>query len=89
MTADPVGDPGGRRALGDDRTDRPGAPVTVAPWWFPGPWTCPGAPGAVLRGGAVLAVARLVDLVGALARPLAAGTSAVPGGAELVGHLRP
>ena len=37
----------GRGALGDDRTDRPGAPLTVAPWWFPGPWTCPGAPGAV------------------------------------------
>ena len=31
----------------------------------------------------------LVDLVGALARPLAAGAGAVPGGAELVGHLRP
>ena len=42
-----------------------------------------------LRCGAVLAFARLVDLGGALARPLAAGTGAVPGGAELVGHLRP
>ena len=42
-----------------------------------------------LSGGAVLAFARLVDLVGALTRPLAAGASAVPGGAELVGHLRP
>ena len=46
-----------------------------------------GGPGAVLRGGAVLPVARLVDLVGALARPLAAG--AVPGGVQLVGNLRP
>ena len=42
-----------------------------------------------LRCGAVLAFARPVDLVGALARPLAAGAGAVPGGAELVGHLRP
>ena len=33
------------------------------------------------------AFARLVDLVGALARPAAAG--AVPGGVELVGNLRP
>ena len=48
-----------------------------------------GGPGAILRCGAVLAFARLVDLVGALARPLAAGASAVPGGAELVGNLRP
>ena len=39
----------------------------------------PRGPGAVLRGGAVLAFARLVDLVGALARPLAAGAGAVPG----------
>ena len=38
---------------------------------------------------AVRPVARLVDLVGALARPAAAGTSAVPGGVELVGNLRP
>ena len=38
------------------------------------------------RGGPVL---RPVHLVGALACPLAAGTGAVPGGAELVGHLRP
>ena len=29
------------------------------------------------------------NLVGALARPLAAGAGAVPGAAELVGHLRP
>ena len=40
----------------------------------------------VSRGGPFLA---LVDLVGALARPAAAGAGAVPGGAELVGHLRP
>ena len=33
----------------------------------------------------MLAVARLVDLVGALARPLSAGAGAAPGGAELVG----
>ena len=34
---------------------------------------------------------RLVDLVGALARPLAAGAGAgaVPGGVQLVGNLRP
>ena len=44
---------------------------------------------APVRYGAVLAVARLVDLVGALPCPLAAGTSAVPGGAELVGNLGP
>ena len=42
-----------------------------------------------LSGGAVLAFARLVDLVGALARPLAAGAGAVPGGVQLVGNLRP
>ena len=42
-----------------------------------------------LRCRLVVAFARLVHLVGALARPLAAGTSTVPGGAELVGHLRP
>ena len=42
-----------------------------------------------LRGGAVLAFVRLVDLVGALACPLAAGAGAVPGGVQLVGHLRP
>ena len=35
------------------------------------------------------AFARLVDLVGALARPAAAGAGAVPGGVELVGNLRP
>ena len=53
------------------------------------PGRAPGGPGAVLRCGAVLAFARLVDLVGALACPLAAGTSAVPGGVQLVGNLRP
>ena len=42
-----------------------------------------------LRCGAVLAFARLVHLMGALARPLAAGTSAVSGGVELVRNLRP
>ena len=47
------------------------------------------APLAPSRCGAVLAFARLVDLVGALPCPLAAGAGAVPGGAELVGHLRP
>ena len=47
----------------------------------------PPAPSPDLRCGAVFA--RPVHLVGALARPLAAGASAVPGGAELVGHLRP
>ena len=44
---------------------------------------------AVLRSGAVLAFARLVDLVGALARPLATGAGAVPGGVQLVDNLRP
>ena len=44
---------------------------------------------APLRGGAVLAFARLVHVVGALARPLAAGAGAVPGGVQLVGNLRP
>ena len=43
--------------------------------------------GGALRCGAVLAFARMVDLVGALARPLAAG--AVAGGVQLVGNLRP
>ena len=38
--------------------------------------------------GPVLAFARLVDLVGALARPLAAGAGAVPGGVQPVGYLR-
>ena len=47
------------------------------------------APPPALRCGAVLTFARPVHLVGALARPLAAGASTVPGGAELVGHLRP
>ena len=42
-----------------------------------------------LRCGAVLAFARLVHLVGALPRPLAAGAGAVPGGVQRVGHLRP
>ena len=42
-----------------------------------------------LRCRLVVAFARLVHLVGALARPLAAGAGAVPGGAELVGNLRP
>ena len=42
-----------------------------------------------LRGGARLAFARLVDLVGALARPAAAGAGAVPGRVQLVGNLRP
>ena len=36
---------------------------------------------APLRGGAVLAFARLVDLVGALARPLAAGARVGSGAA--------
>ena len=49
------------------------------------PWASDGA----LRCRLVVAFARLVDLVGALARPLAAGAGAVPGGAELVGHLGP
>ena len=39
-----------------------------------------------LRGGPFL---HAVDLVGALACPLAAGAGAVPGGVQLVGHLRP
>ena len=30
-----------------------------------------------------------MDLVGALARPLAVGAGAVPGGVQLVGNLRP
>ena len=47
------------------------------------------APLTPSRCGAVLAFPRLVHLVGALPCPLAAGTGAVPGGAELVGHLRP
>ena len=46
-------------------------------------------PGGRLCRGAVLAFARLVDLVGALARPLTAGAGAVPGGVQLVGYLRP
>ena len=45
--------------------------------------------GRRLRCCAVLPFACLVDLVGALPCPLAAGTSAVLGGAELVGHLGP
>ena len=36
-----------------------------------------------------LPVARLEDLVGALARPVTAGAGAVPGGVQLVGNLRP
>ena len=48
-----------------------------------------GRPWRRLSGGAVLTFARLVDLVGALARPAAAGAGAVPGGVQLVGHLRP
>ena len=47
------------------------------------------APLAPSRCGAVLAFARLVDLVGALPRPLAAGAGAVPGRVELVGYLAP
>ena len=47
------------------------------------------APPPDLRCRLVVAFARLVDLVGALACPLAAGAGAVPGGVELVGHLRP
>ena len=43
----------------------------------------------VLRCRLVVTLARLVHLVGALARPLAAGTSAVSGGVELVRNLRP
>ena len=72
-------------------------PVTVCHAWgiapnrplsaSAAPWDTPrrraGDPGARLRCGLVVAFAR------ALARPLAAGTSAVAGGAELVGHLRP
>ena len=46
-----------------------------------------GAAHVVQEDGAVLAFARLVDLVGALARPLAAGAGTVPGAAELVGRL--
>ena len=42
-----------------------------------------------LRCRRVLRFARPVYLVGALTRPLAAGAGAVPGGVELVGHLRP
>ena len=42
-----------------------------------------------LRCRLVVTFARLVDLGGALARPLAAGTGAVPGGVELVRNLRP
>ena len=48
----------------------------------------PGRAGA-LRCRLVVTFARLVDLVGALACPAAAGAGAVPGGAELVGNLRP
>ena len=40
------------------------------------------------RGGAVLA-RLVVDLVGALARPAAAGAGTAPGGVQLVGNLRP
>ena len=73
--------------------DRVPAVTDPAPilWSWPAPGVVmrrTGGPGA-LRCGAVLAFARLVDLVGALARPLAAGTGAVPGGVQLVGNLRP
>ena len=74
VTGDPVD---GRRAL---------APLSQPLWRRAWPLD---APGAVLRGGAVLAFARLVHLVGALACPLAAGAGAVPGGVQLVGNLRP
>ena len=53
------------------------------------PGRAPARPWRRLRGGAVLAFARLLYLVGALARPLAAGAGAVPGGVQLVGNLRP
>ena len=69
-----------RRQFGSE-ADAPGVPGDPA--------VDAGGPGAILRCGAVLAFAGLVHLVGALARPLAAGAGAVPGGAELVGHLRP
>ena len=49
----------------------------------------PPAPPPDLRCRLVVTFARLVDLVGALACPLAAGAGAVPGGAELVGNLGP
>ena len=53
-------------------------------------WSCSELPrngdGAPSCGGPF---ARLVDLVGALARPLAVGAGAVLGGVQLVGHLRP
>ena len=55
--------------------------------WLP-PAARVAADGA-LRCRLVVTFARLVDLVGALPCPLAAGAGAVPGGAELVGHLRP
>ena len=44
---------------------------------------------APLRCRLVVAFARLVDLVGTLPCPLAAGAGAVPGGVQLVGNLRP
>ena len=47
----------------------------------------PPRPPPDLRCGAVFA--RLVDLVGTLPCPLAAGAGAVPGGVQLVGTLRP
>ena len=49
----------------------------------------PPPPPPDLRCRLVVAFARLVHLVGALARPLAAGAGAVPGGVQLVGNLGP
>ena len=60
---------------------------SVIPALRAGPHT--GRPWRRLSGGAVVPVARLVDLVGALARPLAAGAGTAPGGVQLVGNLRP
>ena len=33
----------------------------MAPWWFPGPWTCPGAPGAVFLAAARPTARALTD----------------------------
>ena len=73
-----------RGAAGCDRTGRPPrcAPAPAAPETASRPWRR-------LRCRLVVTFARLVDLVGALARPAAAGAGAVPGGVELVGNLRP
>ena len=71
----------------------------VQPAWSPGTWQRPLHPAnrsraarrvvVALRCRLVVTFPRPVHLVGALARLAAAGTSTVPGGAELVGHLRP